>query len=103
MAEQTTEETRHREMIEEACRGWGFTIDDWGKDEDDRVEATLGRWHTIEDDEEAGLFADDDGVLTASVVGGLEYNNERVSFAFTPDGMDSGMEVRSPDMLEPAD
>lgn len=95
------EENRYRTMIAAACQRMGLTIDGWVFDEDEkRITARLGRWSAMEDDEDEGVFADDEGDLNAVVVGKKEYGNERVSFGFMPDGMDAWIDI-NPSDLEP--
>lgn len=83
-----------REMIEARCNSEGLTITGWS-DTDDGETAALGRWTVLTNDyEDEGFYEGDNGDLTACVVGAEEYNNRRVAFTFTPDGMDSGLEIR---------
>lgn len=74
----------------------------------DRPVAELHGWHygervrILEDDDEHGIFAGDEGWLIFEEVGAVEYHNLRVSAGFVPDGQDSGDEV-SLDNLESVD
>lgn len=94
MSELTEEQTRHRSMIEHAVKVQGLTIHSWSfEDDDERDVAKLGRFALVEDDEDNGLIENDEGELSASVVGAREHNNERVAFHFKPDEFDMGVEV----------
>lgn len=74
----------------------------WGEGEDG-VEARLGRWTVLHENEDRGLYEGDEGSLTACVVGTEEFRNQRVVFCFTPDDQDpnSGPEVVPFDDVEP--
>lgn len=86
MLELNEEQSRHKAMIDEVASKHGMKIqgDEWfiNEAEANRIAARLGKWHVPEDNESMGLFAGDEGQLTAVVVGGIEYGNERVSFSF---------------------
>lgn len=92
-----------RKLIEERCEREGLRIDGWLEDHEDGVTADLGGYRVIEEDEDKGLYDDDVGQMTASVVGSPEYGNVRVSLTFTPEGNDpgSGPEVNDLSVLEP--
>lgn len=99
----TEEQQRHRQMITQMLHRHGLTADDWRFDDDEHRDcAPLGRWRVTEDDENASLYAGDEGELAASVVGAQEHHNERVGFYFTPDEYDSPVEVTPFDSVEPA-
>lgn len=92
-----------REMIEARCAQEGMTIAGWKVTEDGDT-AVLGRWSVATDEyEDDGLYLDDVGELTACVVGSEKFNNQRVCFAFTPEGYDTSDEVRDLTALEPDD
>jgi hypothetical protein len=98
-----TEDQRYRAMIEAACKQHGYTIQAWQDDpEEGRERAILGTAHVYEDDDEKGLYAEDDGQLSALVVGAAQYGNERVMFTLMPEGFDVGEEVQ-PDDVEVTD
>lgn len=96
------ETQRHRQMIERQLESHGLGHSGWRMDEaDHREQALLGRWTVMEDYDDLGLCADDEGDLVATVVGATEYGNERVIYSFTADGCDSGSEVRPYEEVEP--
>ena len=89
-----------KERIEEFAKHNGFTVLDWREDPDDGLIGVLGRFRVIEEDEDRGLYADDEGELSACVVGAEKYGNQRVALSFTADGYDAGNDVRDPSLLE---
>lgn len=92
-----------KEMIEARCQSEGLTIKEW-TETDDGDTAKLGRWVVATDEFDGdGLYHDDEGDLTACVVGSEEFHNRRVHFSFTADGYDTGNEVRVLAALEPVD
>lgn len=92
-----------REMIEARCKQEGLTIQTW-RDTEDGETALLGRFAVTSNDyEDDGLYESDKGEVSACVVGAEQYNNRRVSFSFTPEGYDSGNEVRDLFVLDPID
>ena len=56
------------------------------------------RVRPIEDDDERGIFADEEGVLVIERVGSENYGNVRVAMYFVADGCDSGNEVTPEDI-----
>lgn len=83
---------RIKGMIEKKLETVGYHAEAW-KDTDDGPTAVLGRFKVIEENEDQGLYMDDEGEVTACVVGAPQYGNERVHFTFTPEGYDSGTEA----------
>lgn len=65
----------------------------------DRPVAELHGWHygervrAIEDDDDNGIFAGDEGYLIIEEVGSPQHNNVRISTGFIADGYDSDNEV----------
>lgn len=93
-----------KEMIEERLQSEGLTAQSWVEDTENGLTAKLGRYQVVNDDEEDyGLYAGDEGELSACVVGSAQYGNQRVSFSFTLDDNDEGSEVHSLSVLEPID
>lgn len=91
----TDAETRAR--IEQDLGKHGFIADSFRTDPDDGITAVLNhRWRVLEDDDNLGLCANDEGKLEACLVGAEEYGNLHVIYTFTPDGFDSGCEVTDP-------
>jgi hypothetical protein len=90
-----------REMIEGALRVFGYSAREW-RDGEEGIEAVLGRFRVLADDEREGVFEGDEGTLTACVVGSAYYGNRRVMFGFTPDGNDGADEVDL-DNMDPVD
>jgi hypothetical protein len=81
-----TEQERHRKMIQADIDRRMFTAHDWLFNEDEgRIIASLGRFTVIDDDEDKGTYAGDEGELTAMVVGSQEYGNERVDYSILID------------------
>src|SRR4051812_30868100 len=95
----TKSSERDRDMIQEHAESRGLTVREWTTTLDGET-AILGRFRVIEEDEDNGLFQDDEGPLTAIVVGAREYGTERVSYGLTPDGCDSPNDVRDLDAVE---
>jgi hypothetical protein len=92
-----------REMIESACASQGLTIQGWATTDDGHT-AQLGRYVVSTPDyEDDGLYEGDEGTLDAVVVGSEKYENRRVSFTFTADGLDGGEEVSDLTALDPVD
>lgn len=93
-----------RQMIEARLRTEGYRPESWRASEENagRPEAVIGRFRVLEDDEDVGVFADTEGVLTATCVGAAELGNLRVAFGFTEDGMDADVEIRDLGSLEGA-
>lgn len=60
------------------------------------------RVRVVEDNEEEGVFAGDEGFVLPCKVGAAAYGNERVMLAFLIDGFDSPVEV-TPDSIEQID
>lgn len=79
-------------MITRAVDQHGYPVKEW-REGDEGLEAALGRFRVTVDDDDQGLYEGDEGEVTACVVGAPEYENERVSFSFTSDEMESGMPV----------
>lgn len=93
-----------REMIEKRCESEGLTIQGWDEQHENGLTANLGTYLvTTSDFEDDGLYEGDEGELSACVVGAAQYHNQRVSFSFMADGMDSGNEVRELYALDPVD
>ena len=95
-----------RERITLALVREGITAKDWKDTEEDGLVAVLGRFRvTTDDEEDRGFYDGDEGELTACVVGAAQYGNQRVTFSFTGDGFDVGLEVPGSvhDLLEPTD
>jgi len=93
-----------RERIEAHCATEGLKIVGWRDDAVDGVTALLGRWVVITDDyEDQGLYLEDEGELSAVVVGAAEYHNQRVHIGFKPDGTDAADEVPDMSALDPID
>jgi len=93
-----------REMIERACKEHGLTIQGWDEEHENGLTAKLGQYMvTTPDYEEDGLYEGDEGELTACVVGAAKYHNQRVSFSFIGEGMDSGNEVSDLFALDPVE
>lgn len=92
--------TAEHDVLKGYAKGQGFTVRGFRDDEENGLTAELGRFRVIEDDEDHGLYADDEGVLEACIVGSVEYRNQRVSLSFIPDGYDGGNEVYDPSVLE---
>ncbi|MGH2897173.1 MAG: hypothetical protein ACRDMZ_00750 [Solirubrobacteraceae bacterium] len=71
----------------------------------ERPVAECGGWHfgervrVIDDDEESGMFAGDEGWLVLETVGAAEHGNERVCFGVLADGFADPVEVQ-PDNIE---
>lgn len=80
----------HYTMIKTACAQWNLDILGWDSNEAGYEFALLGKAVTLDDLEMAQ--ADEEGTMTAQVVGAKKYNNEQVKFYFTPEGMDIGDE-----------
>jgi hypothetical protein len=76
---------------------------EWRDGEDGREAVLKYRWGVIEEDEDEGLLEGDEGTVTASVVGSPKYGNERVWFGFTADGLDSPVECRPLENVDPLD
>lgn len=88
-------------LIEAAAARHGITILGWDQGEDG-LEAQLGRYVVLNNDyEEDGLYENDEGDLTACVVGAEEHHNQRVSFALRLPDYDSSNEVKDLDVLDP--
>jgi hypothetical protein len=98
------DEAQERALIEAALSRAGYRAESWRASEENagRAEAVVGRFRVLQDDDEAGLFADTEGVLTAVCVGSAERRNLRVAFGFLEDGMTADVEVRDLDALEAA-
>lgn len=99
MAENATDQ--YKKIIEDSLKVYGYEPEGWVVDDEEernRPKAIVGRFRITEDDEENGLFAGTEGVLSVSVVGGEQYNNLRAYWGFTEDGMDAVVEVRDPAM-----
>lgn len=94
MSRDEQELQRRRELIEREISTYGYPVKEWGIDEDGDVQANLGRFRVITDDEDFGLFEGDEGVVFAGVVGAAEYNNEGIAFSFQGDDFDSGLPLR---------
>lgn len=93
-----------KEMIEARCQQEGLTIQGWDEEHENGLTAKLGRYTVTTDDyEEAGFYIDDEGDLSACVVGSEQFGNRRVSFAFTPDEMDMGNDVSELSILDPVE
>lgn len=93
-----------KERIEQAAAAQGLTIQSWKDDPDDGPTAVFGRYKVITDEyEDNGLYLDDEGELTATVVGAAQYHNERVHFGFTADDVEGAEEVRDLTALDPVD
>lgn len=94
---------RQKELIINAADGrYGLVVDEWVTDEYGNTVGRLGRWKVERDDEDRGLFEDDEGELQATVVGAPEYNNEHVSFGFKGDDFEEvGAEVVPFEDIEP--
>jgi hypothetical protein len=92
-----------RERIEQALAREGLTADDWKDDPDDGLTAVIGRYRCVDDDERSYAFSEDEGVMSASVVGAEQYHNQRVAFAFLADGTDAAMEIAGFEYYEPID
>jgi hypothetical protein len=91
-----------RERIEAHCSQHGLKIDGWKEDDENGLTAQLGRWEVVTDEyDDDGLYAGDEGNLTASVVGGAKYGNQRVHVGFTPDESDGAIEVHDISALDP--
>lgn len=89
-----------REMIEQALEREMHPVESWADDPDNGVTAALqGRWRVIEDDEDAGLYAGDEGAISACVVGAEQYGNRHVSYSFHADGFDP-VDLPSFDLVE---
>lgn len=76
---------------------------EWREDDgyaEPRPVAVLGRFRVIEDDESYGLYAGDEGEVTANVVGSSEYGNRRLTLNFCPDDLEEGNEVPDLSPLE---
>lgn len=98
------EHDRHRTRITARLHSLMLTPKTWRVNDDGELEAVLGRWRVVEEEENEGLYADDEGELVASVVGAPGYGNERVGFyLYTDDHPDMPGEVRQLDTLEPVD
>jgi hypothetical protein len=97
---QVEEDMTEQDMIARYAESHGFTVRGWRDDEENGLTAELGRFRVIEDDEDRGLYVDDEGRLEACVVGAAEYGNQRVALSFTPDGYDSGNDVYDASVLE---
>lgn len=100
------EKQRHRKMIQyEIDRYGGFAAPqdaDWTMDEEERRErAALGRWRVMEDDEDRGLFANDEGELHATVVGAAQHHNEAAAFYLQLDYYDTAIRVTPFEDVEP--
>jgi hypothetical protein len=82
---------RYKQMIEKWGATWGYRLE-WRSDDEDtdppRPQASIGRFRALEDDDSEGILSDTEGVIVLSVVGGPQYNNERVALHFYEDGMD---------------
>lgn len=90
----------NREMIEKRVEQKGYAIQEWRETEDGDT-AILGRYVVVsEDEEDYGIYLNDEGELAAVVVGSDEYRNRRVQFHFTADGFDSPNEVHDLSALE---
>lgn len=90
-----------RERIEQRVEREGLSVRAWTVT-DDGDTARLGRFTVATDEaEDEGLYYGDAGELSACVVGAAEYRNQRVSFTFTPDGFDVGLEIEDLAALEP--
>jgi hypothetical protein len=85
---------REKKMIEAGVIAQGLSVKEWRDDPEEGIVGVIGRFRAIEDDDQEGIYVDDEGDLEASVVGAQQYNNERVAFVFKADGMD-GAEVRN--------
>lgn len=97
------EDDRERALIVARCEKEGITVKDWREGGEDGLTADLGRYRVVEENDDQGFYADDEGTLTANVVGAAEYRNERVMFTFTPDEQDpgSGPEVDDLTVVDP--
>lgn len=85
--------TTDQELIEARCKQEGLTITGWAETDDGET-ALLGRYLVSTPDYDAdGLYEGDEGVLSACVVGSTQYGNRGVSFSFTPEGYDGGVDV----------
>jgi hypothetical protein len=90
--------------MDEQMKGWaesqlkdyGLEAESWREDADytePRPVAVIGRFRVIEDDESYGLYAGDEGEVTANVVGSDKHGNRRLTLNFCPDDLDDGNEV----------
>jgi hypothetical protein len=85
--------TNH-ELIEQECERQMLLVESWDEEHENGVTAILGRWRVYHDEyADQGFYVDDEGVLSACVVGSEQYGNQRVSLSFMPSGMDGGVEV----------
>lgn len=93
----------NREMIEARCEQQGLRILSWSDTEDGET-ALLGKFVvTTDEEEDYGLYVDDEGILTACVVGAEQYGNRRVCFSFITEGRDCGEEVHDLSALDRID
>jgi hypothetical protein len=91
MSEKTIEE-----LIEQVREATGAEPDAPDRAVREHEGFTYGdRVRVLDDVEEEGVFADDEGVLVIERVGAAEYQNERVMLGLIPDGMDGAVEVTS--------
>jgi hypothetical protein len=84
---------RIKTLIQARLDREGYAAKEWREGEDG-LEAVIGRFVIVEDDEDRGLYSGDEGPLTACIVGSPEYHNERILFAITPEGQSGALEVR---------
>lgn len=92
-------------LVGAACERQGWTVESWRLDEDESLEAVIGRYRfdsagEHDADEYGGPYDGDEGVLVAQIVGAAEFHNERVSFALRVDDYDSAYDVRDVEWLE---
>lgn len=85
-----------KDLIEEVTFSYGFPIKAFEEDPDGDYVANLGRFIALQDDEDQGLFEDDEGILYAQIVGAKKYNNEHVAFYFLADGFEGTVKIDNP-------
>lgn len=84
-------------LIRQSCKDWDLYIDEIVFDpEENAIVAKLGRFKANFDNDQEGIYEDDEGELKALVVGAPQYRNQRVALYFTPDGLGLGSEIFDP-------
>lgn len=92
------EKARKTEMIEAALARHGLKVqedtpgDEWKVNEDGELEAHVGRWSVVIDDDDRGLYEGDTGIMFATVVGAPVHGNEHAQICFLSDEHDEGGE-----------
>lgn len=92
---------RHKQMIESKLQAESYPAQNWLLDEDGQTVADLGRFRVVEEDDDHGFYAGDEGTIHASVVGSEKYRNERVAYLLLIDGYDSAVDVPDISMVDP--